>query len=234
MTNEQILFPIFKELYNKLQNNDIVDDTVELLGVRLELDPRQKILDFGVRKTPIEYAEKEIKWYDSKNLNVIGWMDDIKIWLKISDLNGFINSNYGYLIYSKENGNQYDNCFNNLIKNPNTRQAIMIYNRPSMHTDWNKKGMHDFICTLANHFFIRNNKLYSIWIQRSVDWIYGWCGTDFYWACTVYERLFSDLKNYYPNLIDGNLIFFGNSVHIYKRHWDILKQIIKTNETNFK
>ena len=37
MTNEQILFPIFKQLYNKLQNNEIVIDannskTLEILS----------------------------------------------------------------------------------------------------------------------------------------------------------------------------------------------------------
>ena len=71
MNNESKIYPFFGMLNDKVLNKDFVVDksgvkTVELIAPRIVLNPRQKILDFGTRKTPIKYAEKEIKWYDVK------------------------------------------------------------------------------------------------------------------------------------------------------------------------
>jgi hypothetical protein len=56
-----------------------------------------------------EYVKRELEWYLSQSLNV----NDIpgetpKIWHHVADKDGFINSNYGWCIFSKENGNQYN------------------------------------------------------------------------------------------------------------------------------
>ena len=75
----------------------------------------------------------------------------------------------------------------------------MIYNRPSIHYDSIKDGMNDFICTMYNSFYIRNNKLYSIYNMRSNDIIYGFFN-DFYWSCYVYMKLYNYLLLTYNNL----------------------------------
>ena len=109
MTNEEILMPFFKQLYNKCINNDFVQDKsgvkiAEIWDCHIQgLNPMQSILEFNGRKSPIDYINKESKWYNSCSLNIKGYVDDVKIWQQVCDKDGFVNSNYGWCIYSKEN-----------------------------------------------------------------------------------------------------------------------------------
>jgi len=235
MTNEKRLFPYLKQLYDKVENEDFLIDksgvkVVELIASRIELDPTQPLLDFGVKKTNEEYCKKELEWYLSQDLNIKGWVDDITIWKQVADKNGYINSNYGWCIFSKENGFQYKYCLKALKKHKDTRQALMIYTRPSIYEAWNRNGMCDFICTNYVDCLIRNNKLIYIIHQRSGDAIFGALFNDFYWHCYIYNKLLKDLKYVYSNLEVGNIIFIIDSLHIYSRHFQILENIIK----NFK
>ena len=79
------------------------------------------------------YIKRELEWYKSKSLNV----NEIPggaptIWKQVADMDGWINSNYGWCIWSSENFSQYDNVREELLKNPESRRATMIYTRPRM------------------------------------------------------------------------------------------------------
>lgn len=142
---------IRKIFIEKYKNSDFVIDktgvkTIEIIGNSFIADE-----DYIIRKPSYEYIKREIEWYKTMSL----YVDDIpgetpKIWKDVSDKNGKINSNYGWCIFSEENGSQYNYVLNELSKNPNSRRAAMIYNRPSMHTDFNKNGMNDFLCFPAD------------------------------------------------------------------------------------
>lgn len=232
MTNEERLMPFFKRLNDDVINENFVIDktgvkTVEILGARIELDPTQKLLEFNGRKTPQKYVAEELEWYDSQDLHIGKIAQTAKIWHSVADKDGFVNSNYGFLIYSDENGNQYQEVLNKLSSNPDSRQAVMIYNRPTMHKDAVERGRSDFICTLGQHFFLRNNKLVSIVNMRSADSIFGFFN-DFPWFATVQGRLLNDLQSTYTNLKMGNLIFIANSFHVYERHFSMLEKITQT------
>ena len=238
MKNEDIVMKnVFLPFYNDMTNEKFITDrtgvkTVEILGLRMELDPTQKLLNFyDVRKSPINYIEQELIWYDSKSLSVESIEKYAPLWSKIctKDDKKEINSNYGYLIYSDENYNQYENVLKELSNNPDSRRAIMIYNRPSMHYDYNRNGMTDFVCTLGHQFFIRDNKLISLVEMRSSDMILGFF-SDFPWFATVQERLLSDLNKVNPDLSIGKLIWISNSGHLYEQHFDMVKQIIAAYE----
>ena len=235
MTNEQRLIPFLEKLNNKIKNKDIYIDRTgvkfaELISPRIELDPTQPILDFGVKKTNLEYAKAEIEWYDSQDLSVKNTIGKkAQMWNKIADEFGRVNSNYGYLIYSKGNYFQYNNCLKELKKNKDSRRAVMIYNRPSIWEDYNMFGMSDFICTFAVQCMIRDNKLIYIVMMRSNDLIFG-AFNDIYWACIVYERLYEDLKIKYKKIKYGNLIWIANSLHVYEQHFGLIKKIVE----NFK
>ncbi len=151
-----------------------------------------------------------------------------KIWLDVASKDNKINSNYGYLIYSDENFNQYENCKKTLINNDTTRRAIMIYTRPSMQVEYNKDGMQDFICNLSHQFFIRKNKLHSLATFRSQDFLLGTMN-DYPWLATVQQRLLKDLQEVYPKLEMGFLNLYVNSLHVYERHFDVIKKIVKLN-----
>ena len=139
-----------------------------------------------------------------------------------------INSNYGWCVFSEENGSQYDNCLEVLKKDKTTRNAIIMYNRPEIYKDYKRDGMHDMICTFMSHFFIRNNRLYMIHNMRSNDVRYGFICSDLAWNCFVYQNMYEDLKSTYPDLEVGTIIWTSDSMHLYSRHFEDLKNFFES------
>jgi thymidylate synthase len=231
MTNEEVLKPIFTTLHNKVMTGDVVIDKsgvkcVELIAPRIELDPTQPILNFSGRKTPIKYCEAESEWYHSMDLSVEKIGQVAEIWKKISSKDGLVNSNYGWCIYSEENGSQYRHSIEELKSNRDSRRACHIYNRPSMQEDYNKNGMSDFMCTFATQQFIRNDELIYVVMMRSNDAIFGFFN-DFYWHCEVYDEMYNDLLTTYSELEIGKIIWVANSFHVYERHFEMLKGMVE-------
>ena len=218
MKNVQDIRNIFIEKY---KNKEFIQDrtgvqTIEIIGESFIVNE-----DWIIRKPNYDYIKKEIEWYNSQSL----FVDDIpgitpRIWNEVASNESKINSNYGWCIFSNENGNQYRNVKKELIKNPNSRRAIMIYNRPSMHYEYNKNGMNDFICTTSNQFFIRNNKLFSHYVIRSNDAVFGF-NNDNTWAKYIHEKLAKDL-----NMEVGDLIWTAGSIHVYERHFNFIEKLI--------
>lgn len=174
-----------------------------------------------------DYIKREIEWYESKSLNV----NDIpggppKIWQSVADKHGNINSNYGWCIYSKENGEQYVNCLVELVKNPDSRRAVMIYNRPNMWTAYNSNGMNDFMCTYAVQYFIRYEKLIASVYMRSND---AWAGyrNDYAWQKHVLNKLADELE-----IEPGHIIWNAGNIHLYDRQFYLISHYGNTSETH--
>lgn len=231
MRNEMSIGPIIEELAHKIETNDFVIDksgvkTVELIAPRLELDPEKMVLEFGdIRKTPEKYVQAELEWYLSKDLKVTEIAKHAKIWNEVASDFGDVNSNYGWCIFSEENYNQYSNVYQELIRNPESRRAVMIYNRPKMWYDYCRDGMSDFMCTFATQHMIRDNgygpRLISVVNMRSNDLIFGFFN-DFYWQAWVHNHLLERLQIVMPKLKSGRMIWLANSLHVYERHFDML------------
>ena len=172
-----------------------------------------------------EYVARELEWYRSKSLNV----NDIPggppaIWKQVADRNGMINSNYGWCIYSQENGYQFTKVVEELAKSPLSRRAIMIYTRPSMHSEYNLNGMSDFMCTNTVQYYIRNGKLHASVYMRSNDAIFGY-KNDYAWQKYVQEQVLQAVNGKCNTVYDiGNLYWNVGSLHIYERHFDLVKQ----------
>jgi thymidylate synthase len=213
----------FAQLYKN--KSFILDKTgikvVELICEQFEADENYI---FGEPND--DYIRRELAWYLSQSLNVNDIENTPKIWKKVADPDGFINSNYGWCIFSKENGNQYDNCLNELRNNRSSRRGTMIYNRPEMWVDYNKNGRSDFMCTYAVQFFIRNNTLYSHVLMRSNDCIFGF-NNDRAWHQYILDKLSYDL-----DIKNNIMIWNAGSLHMYERHFYLLEHYIKTEETN--
>jgi thymidylate synthase len=232
----------FIPLLKKLDNNEIVAGTVELINAHLIFDPTDQYIDLGtVKKAPKKYIKKELDWYISKDLNIKGHVDDIEIWSKICSDNskghpGFVNSNYGWCVFSDENGeqnySQFDFALKQLLEHPDGRQSVCFYSRPTMQFEWNDNyhAGHDFTCTFVTQHFIRNNKLEYIVYMRSNDSVFGLIN-DFSWHCFVYEQFMKDLKPGFKDLQYGNIHWNAGSLHIYERHWQLLRDVIKEYET---
>lgn len=231
MKNEDILIEQFLILKNKKDNdNFVIDKTgvklVEILDASFNLNPEQPYLEFPGRKTSEEYVKAELDWYNSLDLSVDIIGEKAKIWKQIASTENLVNSNYGWCIFSKDNGDQYKNCVTELIRNPESRRAIMIYTRPSMHTDFCKNGMNDFICTNTVQCFIRNEELHYIVNMRSNDAIFGFMN-DFVWHCHVYNKIIEDIQKIYPHIkmSKEGIHWHANSFHIYERHFNMLDKI---------
>lgn len=192
-----------------------------------------------------DYVKREIEWYESMSRNV----NDIpggppKIWEQVSskeiipELNsertGFINSNYGHLLYSAENEYQWYNVVNELKKNPFSRRAVAVYNRPSIHTDYNKGGMSDFICTNAVQYLIRDGFLDAIVQMRSNDVTYGY-KNDYAWQKHVRDNMIKTLNmNRTSPLIEGYIMWQVGSLHVYERDFYLVDHYEKTGEISIK
>ena len=182
--------------------------------------------DYIIREPNYDYAKREIEWYESQSLYVKDIPGDVpKIWQMCADKNGKINSNYGFCIWSKENGSQYEHCIKRLIGDPHTREACMIYTRPSMQVDCNLNGMHDFMCTYATQVFLNevrdDDKTYQLdytVFMRSCDAIFGY-NSDRYFAEYVQSKMVDDLNKLGLRVIKGDIIWNAGSLHVYERHF---------------
>jgi len=218
---------IRKELVEKYLNNDIVIDKtgskiVEVLGQSFFADEEAII-----GKVSKAYVKKELEWYRSTSLNVWDMPNPPKIWQQISDKDGYINSNYGWVIYHEDNGYQYKNVLRTLRKHRDSRRAVMIYNRPSMQEEYNKNGMSDFMCTNAVNYFLREDPLVGLqsWAvvqMRSNDAVFGY-KNDLYWQNHVLTELTNDLQDDYPVTV-GGILWNAASLHVYERHFDLLQE----------
>lgn len=204
----------FKRLYKAGQF--VIDKTgqqvVEIIGATFIAD------EPAIFGTPNEsYIARELAWYNAMSLNV----NDIPggpppIWKKCATLDGRINSNYGYLIFSEENGNQFGSVIRTLEKDPFSRRAEMIYTRPSIQTEYNKDGMSDFICTDSVQYFIRDNKLHAHVRMRSNDLFHGY-RNDYAWQKYVLEQLYISCTERckLDGLNIGSIIWTAGSLHMY-------------------
>lgn len=164
-----------------------------------------------------DYIDRELTWYSSMSRNV----NDIPggpptIWKQVADKNGMINSNYGWCIWSEENGNQYNNVLNELREQPNSRRAVMIYTRPSMWEDYDSNGMSDFMCTNAVQYMIRAGRLYAVVQMRSNDVVFGF-RNDYAWQKHVLDKLATDLY-----IEPGEIFWNAGSLHVYSRHFHLI------------
>lgn len=246
--NDQIVLSEFLfPLYSKVINNDIVttganasqtagqEGYVELLAKRVDLDPYSPYIYLDKNfQTPKKYVKAELDWYKSMDLSIIGHegIENNPTWQSCctQDDKKEVNSNYGWCVFSEENGSQYDNCLEVLKKDKTTRNAIIMYNRPSIYKEYKRNGMHDMTCSMYSHFFIRNNKLYMVHQMRSNDIRFGFICSDLAWNCFVYQNMYEDLKETYPDLEVGVIRWTSDSMHLYLRHFDDLKKFVEEKQ----
>ena len=189
--------------------------TIELIGASFIAD--EKAI-FGEPNDA--YIDAELDWYlgCSTNINDIRYKDEPPTaWQYAANKYGEINSNYGKLIFDDKYYRQFDNVVNELNHEPDSRRAVMIYNRPSIWTEFDENGKNDFICTNAVSYYIRDGYLQSVVQMRSNDVVFGY-KNDYAWQRYV--------MNMVANEVDcevGSLIWQVQNLHVYERHFDLVK-----------
>ena len=190
-----------------LQDGVAFGDTKALFNVGFYItDPKDRKIINRERKWSEEYAEAEWQWYLSGNPNVEA-LGDIygkvpEIWKRMADVNGKVNSNYGY---QWERNQQLDYVLGLLRTQSDTRQAcISIYDCK----EW-ESYKHDTPCTYAIQFTIVNNRLDMCVTMRSNDLWYGFCNDQYQ---------FSKLQEMVSKRLDietGVYYHFAHNMHLY-------------------
>ena len=223
---------IRKHFINELWDKSFVIDrngmtTIELLGASfLATEP-------SIFGTPNQdYIDSEINWYDSQSTNINDikeFEDPPKCWQQSANKHGEINSNYGHLIFSDKYHNQYGQVLDELIRNPDSRRACMVYNRPSIWMEYNENDKNDFICTNSVTYYIRDNILHAVVQMRSNDVVFGY-KNDYAWQFEIMNRLVKDWNDCkFEEYDTGNKISLGSMIwqvqnlHVYERHFHLVK-----------
>ena len=110
-----------------------------------------------------------------------------------------------------------DKVVKELNTNPDGRRATIIYNRPSIWTEYNENGKNDFICTNAVSYYIRNDELQSVVQMRSNDVVFGY-KNDYAWQRYVMDKISKQL-----GIKSGFMHWQVQNLHVYERHFHLVK-----------
>tara|TARA_B110000902_G_scaffold154544_1_gene177416 strand:+ start:927 stop:1610 length:684 start_codon:yes stop_codon:yes gene_type:complete len=197
--------------------------TIELIGASfLATEP-------SIFGKPIQsYINAELAWYESGSTNIMDIhgleKDPPAAWQYAANENGEINSNYGHLVFADKYFNQFTNAFDELCRNPDSRRAQMVYNRPSIWVEFDEGGKSDFICTNAQTFYIRDGVLEMVSQMRSNDVVYGY-KNDYAWAQYLMDKFVGRWNNLgrHDPIVKGMLTWQVMNLHVYEKHFELVK-----------
>jgi thymidylate synthase len=200
----------FNYLYHAIScEGEEFDGTQAIFNVGFYIEqPWNNKITSEFRKWNIFYAEAEWQWYLSGDPKVekLGEIYGIvpKIWEKMADEYGEVNSNYGA---QWERGYQLDKVIAMLKENPNTRKAtISIYDGKEMHN-----YRQDTPCTYAVQFTVLNNKLDMCVTMRSNDLWFGFCNDQY--CFSELQKIVSERTN----IEIGRYYHFAHNMHLCAR-----------------
>lgn len=179
--------------------------TMELSPVYMEMtNPRERMFGHGHRKEVSIFTYIEGLWIlmgESRPERLVHYVPRM---VDFVNSRGFLDGAYGPAI-----GNQFELVYERLKADPDTRQAIVTINQPSLHQLPTK----DYPCTLNFQFLIRDGKLDMISHMRSQD---AWLGLiydsgEFQW--------FQEIMAGWLNLELGRYMHFVGSLHLYEKDW---------------
>ena len=182
-------------------------DTKALFNVGFYItEPLANAITNKERDWKLEYAEAEWQWYltGDPKISTLGeiYGKVPKIWERMADVTGKVNSNYGW---QWERNNQLNEAVYLLKRDKHTRQAaISIF-------DGKEYGnyTHDTPCTYAVQFTILHGKLDMCVTMRSNDLWYGFCNDQY---------CFSKLQQIVALKLDiepGIYYHFAHNMHLY-------------------
>lgn len=194
--------------------------TIKTFGVVNRYDLSEEFPALTLRPTAIKLAFDELLWIWQKKSNRVG---DLKshIWDEWSGEDGTIGKAYGYQLgvkYKFKQGemDQVDNVLW-LLKNDRYSRRIMtsMYNFGDLHE------MNLEPCAYSMTFNVTGDVLNAILNQRSQDIL-----TANNWNVVQYSLLLMMMANV-SGLKAGELIHVISDAHIYDRHVDIVRELIK-------
>jgi len=194
-------------------------------AVHIVEDPTSCLYENERRGSQLKYIAAETLYYFAGRRDLEFIKKYAAFWEQIANEDATVNSAYGNLIFTEVNKagvTQWDWAFQSLVKDKDTRQAILLFNKP----DYQYFGNKDVICTLNGIFNIRDNKLNFSIQMRSNDAILG-TPTDFSFFCLLQMQMHKLLKETaYPELELGTFTHMANSYHVYERHFSMIADMM--------
>lgn len=194
--------------------------TIKKFGIVNRYDLQKELPILTIRKTAFKSCLDEILWIWQKKSNNIHDLHS-HIWDSWADESGSIGKAYGYqlgkkAIYPEGEFDQVDRVLFDLKNNPHSRRIMTnIYNFEDLHE------MNLYPCAYSMTFNVSGNRLNGILNQRSNDML-----TANNWNVLQYSILLMMFAQV-SNLVPGELVHVIADAHIYDRHVDMVKEIIK-------
>ncbi len=194
-------------------------------AILINQDPTSNLFMNKARDVPLKYLAGELLWYFSgrNDLDFISRFSSF--WNNIANEDGTCNSAYGNLLFNiKDAGgkSQFQWAYDSLIKDKDSRQAIMHFNRPNHQAE----GVKDFVCTLIGNFQIRNDKLNFTVDMRSNDIFFG-LTFDYPFFTMLQQQMHKHLVKVYPDLKIGTYTHIAHSLHVYERNFTQIEEMMK-------
>ena len=200
--------------------------TIKKFGVVNRYDLSKEFPALTLRKTYVKSAVDEVLWIWQKKSNNI---KDLKshIWDEWADEDGSIGKAYGYQMgvkhkYSEGMMDQVDRVLYDLKNNPFSRRIMTnIY----VHSDLSEMNLYP--CAYSMTFNVTKKEghdkltLNAILNQRSQDVLAANNWNVVQYAVLLY--MFAQVSDMEP----GELVHVISDAHIYDRHIDIVKELIK-------
>ena len=198
----------YEYLHDKIIQEGVdFGDTKALFNVGFYItNPKDRKIVNKERKWKEDYAEAEWQWYLSGDKSIFK-LGDIygkipPIWSRMADLQGNVNSNYGY---QWQRNDQIGYIIDKLKRDMFTRHAcISIYDGKE-----HDKFATDTPCTYAVQFTIVHGRLDMCVTMRSNDLWYGFCN-DQYQFSKLQEMISKRLK-----IETGIYYHFAHNMHLY-------------------
>ncbi|MGE4420558.1 MAG: thymidylate synthase [Sulfurimonas sp.] len=223
--NEVTLKYALKPMYKALNGDNVPatkvtvkgKETIEILNATLKFNAYDKIRNLhNDLRYDDHYIKCEIEWYLSQNLSNKDIGKVHHMWANSGDANGMVNSNYGYLLFSPQNGNQYQNVIKQLKEDKTSRRAVAYYTNPMMHYI----GGNDHICTAYVAYTVREDELHAIVSMRSCDVRRGLVMSDLPWQQYILRQMANELY-----VLPGWIHWHCVSMHMYSKYFHILNDI---------
>ncbi|RBP40257.1 thymidylate synthase [Garciella nitratireducens] len=197
--------------------------TIKKFGIINEYDLSEEFPIITLRPTAFKSAIDEILWIWQKKSNNIKDLNS-KIWNNWADENGSIGKAYGYQLgikhkYKEGYFDQVDRVLYDLKNNPMSRRIMTnIY----VHQDLYEMNLYP--CAYSMTFNVEGDQLNAILNQRSSDILVAnnWNVVQY----AVLLHMFAQVSG----LKVGKLIHVIADAHIYDRHIDMVKELLKREE----
>jgi thymidylate synthase len=225
-----------------------IDDVVLALS-QAPIDPRtgNKVLysvnwlatqDSMIGQVNADWVRRELNWFRSGSDRLEDMEGPVPaLFQACAGWDGKVNSAYGHILFSQGEDYElkrtalFDNVVNAFLREgKGTRHAVAIISDRQVHDLSRAHGRNDFICTNALNFMIdADDRLHIIAQMRSMDAVFGYRADYSMWDYLM-SYLLGNLERSFPELTRGDITFQVANLHVYPRHFDLLKDTAADTE----